>query len=1709
MNNIIQTIQHTARAATVLLLALLTAQAAWAQENIPEVSNAAGLAKAFSDEDVSVINVTDNITGVGDFSLDRDLTINLNGHTISGDGLYFDVGRGLSLTINGDGQDGSVGNIISGYANMNAIDNFGTVTLSHVNITTNSACAIGGPGMLYIGNNVSFNGWTSGPFDTEDVNIIEGVNYNYDTENPFANLVATVTVESTDHYFENLSVALVYINNNADKVDFSQLGDTYTIHTATGWDAFCYLLENGETFSGKTVELANDITVTRMAGLEGHEFQGTFDGNKKTLTVSISSSDGNAAPFREIMGATIRNLKVSGTVSGHKHSAGLVSYARGADSSVENTIENCLVATDVSTIVDTDGDCYLGGIVGHGFKSKLTIRGCAFTGSLTSPHNYTGGLQGWSDGNTLILENDLFAASSVNAANVGFHPIAFHVNNATTTATVSNVYYTVAPTCTTASRIAAAGKACHSMTAGENVTIDAIALTGDATEYNVSGITAYSGGGLQRGETLYYGSDDVVSLTLSNTATGAPDGYQYGYTASAGTLEGSTLTMPDQDVTVSVNTEVLTVLPWSGDGTEGSPYIIKYASQLDLLAHRVNGTHGETLREDGYSGKFFKLNNDIKYTHKADGEEGADTESNYEAIGGYYDGERYFCGHFDGNNKTISGIRIYKNGNADSYQGIFGQTYGADIHHLTLADAHITGYDYTGGIVGENNGGTVTRCHVAGDVAVCAVQSGAWNHGGIAGYTDGTIEQCTSAAALTTADANSAQFYGGIAGINYGTLRDNLAIGATVPAAGDNTYGAITGDNDGTLQCNYYTACKVADVENATGVGCNNADVTANNGARAVFALTLADGITTSTPVTVTIGTTGYYAQGTAIALSYSGDVPLGYQYAGYTASAGTISGSTLTMPAADVTVSLALTVLPWSGDGTESSPYIIYNKDQLDLLAHRVNGTHDETAVKDGYSGAYFKLANDITYPHTTDWDDAECEQESNFEAIGGDYYGVDRYFRGHFDGNNNTISGIRIYRGGKFNTDRYQGIFGRTVGADIHHLTLADARITGYDDTGGIVGYNEGGTVTRCHVAGDVAVCAVQSDAWYHGGIVGENHGGTIEQCTSAATLTTADADNSGCYGGIAGYNNSGTLRDNLAIGATVPAAKNNYYGAITGKNDGGTLQRNYYTACKVAGTENATSVGCKNADVTANNGAVSIHTLTLADGITTSTAVTVTIGTTGYYAQGTAIALSYSGDVPLGYQYEDGDGFTASAGTISGSTLTMPAADVTVSLALSSTGELVEVSYVDADGTARTDLAIALDGHEADLGIDGTETWYFVGTDIAFDHTLDLDGDVNLILADGKTMTVTSDVYNYGIYVDGSLTIYGQAEGTGALNATSENDEGIHSESGTITISGGRVTATSENADGIHSESGNITISGGRVTASGGGNGIFTYGGTITISGGRVTATSENAAGISNYGGTITLGCTTASDFIYISRYVVESEEGSLNIADGQTLFDEDGNYYSGNGVTIPAGKTLRPGLTARQAPDGNYWTTYYNSDSGFTIGAEENACAYTATYGDGQLTLHKLGKEIPAETAVIIVADNDMVSMTATDLPAYSGGTNNLRGVDDDTPTSALGTGTFYVLGMTTVGDEQHFGFHRYTGDEMAAHKAYVFVSGSQSAARSLTMVFNEASGIESLTPDAAPKAQAAQHWFTIDGRRLQAKPTAPGIYINNGRKVVIK
>jgi hypothetical protein len=257
---------------------------------------------------------------------------------------------------------------------------------------------------------------------------------------------------------------------------------------------------------------------------------------------------------------------------------------------------------------------------------------------------------------------------------------------------------------------------------------------------------------------------------------------------------------------------------------------------------------------------------------------------------------------------------------------------------------------------------------------------------------------------------------------------------------------------------------------------------------------------------------------------------------------------------------------------GTDAAnAYVISTTDDLDLLATRVNGGTT-------YHGKFFKLANNITYSHTTNWDNA-TSTENNFTAIGNNSH----KFNGTFDGNGKTISGIRIYRGDNSN----QGIFGKIYSsANIHDLTIADTRIIGYDDCGGIVGYNNSGTITNCHVTATVCIHAGKETAFSHGGIVGLNSG-TTRGCTSAATLTIANGlTNCKKYGAIAG-DNSGTMTDNLAIGATVPTANDDKYGAICGVNTG-TLTNNYYIKCTVAGVANATNVGCNNADVE-NNGAV----------------------------------------------------------------------------------------------------------------------------------------------------------------------------------------------------------------------------------------------------------------------------------------------------------------------------------------------------------------------------------------------------------------------------------------------------------------------------------------------------------------------------------------
>lgn len=173
----------------------------------------------------------------------------------------------------------------------------------------------------------------------------------------------------------------------------------------------------------------------------------------------------------------------------------------------------------------------------------------------------------------------------------------------------------------------------------------------------------------------------------------------------------------------------------------------------------------------------------------------------------------------------------------------------------------------------------------------------------------------------------------------------------------------------------------------------------------------------------------------------------------------------------------------------------------------------------------------------------------------------------------------------------------------------------------------------------------------------------------------------------------------------------------------------------------------------------------------------------------------------------------------------------------------------------------------------------TWYVCTGDVTYETSVTFSGNVHLILADGKTMTVTGPDDDDAIHGEtgSSLTIYGQSLGTGALVASGDNF-GIFT-NGSFTLNGGRITATG--FKGIAAD-GEITINGGVLNATGSYIGVNCYQG-FTFNGGKVVAIGSSSRGIFSNGRNIVLGWTNPDDYIYASGYVPGS--GTVSTAAGK--------------------------------------------------------------------------------------------------------------------------------------------------------------------------------------------------------------------------------
>ena len=200
--------------------------------------------------------------------------------------------------------------------------------------------------------------------------------------------------------------------------------DPYQIGTADGLKWFRDKVNNAKTPDETKicVELTEDID------LSGEEwspigigqgvywgslsYSGTFDGKGHTIkNLSIDNSSANfVGLFGYVLGGTIRNLTVSGSVKGSGHTGDIAGGADGG--TFENCANLCVVQSD-----STEGGT-TGGIIGFALNMDyvLIVRDCYNVGSITGRH--AGGIIGqcsWHE----TISNCYNAGTVTGTANAG------------------------------------------------------------------------------------------------------------------------------------------------------------------------------------------------------------------------------------------------------------------------------------------------------------------------------------------------------------------------------------------------------------------------------------------------------------------------------------------------------------------------------------------------------------------------------------------------------------------------------------------------------------------------------------------------------------------------------------------------------------------------------------------------------------------------------------------------------------------------------------------------------------------------------------------------------------------------------------------------------------------------------------------------------------------------------------------------------------------------------------------------------------------------------------------------------------------------------------------------------------------------------------------------------------------------------------------
>ena len=226
---------------------------------------------------------------------------------------------------------------------------------------------------------------------------------------------------------------------------------------------------------------------------------------------------------------------------------------------------------------------------------------------------------------------------------------------------------------------------------------------------------------------------------------------------------------------------------------------------------------------------------------------------------------------------------------------------------------------------------------------------------------------------------------------------------------------------------------------------------------------------------------------------------------------------------------------------------------------------------------------------------------------------------------------------------------------------------------------------------------------------------------------------------------------------------------------------------------------------------------------------------------------------------------------------------------------------------------------------------------------------------------------------------------------------------------------------------------------------------------------------------------IGLSSNDGAIYLNSITITweqeggaTEEVTVNLANGF------GTLYNANALTVPAGASC-----------------------GIVTGVTNGVLNVDYKYAAGQ--------NVPANTPVLVKAPGkESVTFTTTTSTETAPTTNLLKGADKDgifTPE----TGNYYYYKLAYDDFTAKTGLGFYWGEanggafKMKAGKAYLAVKQDVAQGAQKFSLEGNATGIEAV--EQANEANRVV--YTLDGRRVMNEKLAKGLYIINGKKVLVK